>query len=61
MAKHYVGQQQPEEPTLQDIADEIDNLKGMLGNTLDGIVSIQNSIKEIKRTLAELPDEIERS
>jgi hypothetical protein len=44
----------PDPPTLQDVLNEIEDIKGAL-------VLIQYSIGEINRKIDELPGEIERS
>ena len=60
MRQHFPGEDVPEEPTLQDVLDKIGDLEGMLGNALDAIISLKNSVDQIKRQIADLPGERER-
>jgi|HubBroStandDraft_6_1064221.scaffolds.fasta_scaffold1423555_1 hypothetical protein len=61
MAIHRTERNSPDEPTIQEVMEEIDNLRGMLGNILDGITSLRKSVGEIKEAIAQLPDDIDRS
>ena len=51
---HHIVRLTPEPPDIQDVLDEIEDIKG----TLD---LIQYSIQEIKRKIDDLPEELERS
>ena len=50
----------PEPPDLQDVLNEIDNLKRMLGSTQETITSIRKSIAELTRIVTDLDDRLDQ-
>ena len=50
----------PDEPNLQEVLDAIDELKGMLGNTLDAVIAIKKSLAELQRVVFDLRDQMDR-
>lgn len=49
----------PHNPDLQEVLTEIGDLKGMLGNTLDTVLAIKNSLAELQREVAALRNQID--
>jgi len=49
----------PDKLDLREVLDAIDELKGMLGNTLDAVLAIKKSLAELQREVSDLGDRLD--